>query len=65
MSLSGRGSSTRVAHDTLNVFNRPLLMCQGCDRSADDLERQFRQLEFASDFVQNPLAIVVRVEEAD
>ena len=61
--IRGR-SRARVPHDTLNVFDRPLLLCEGCNRSADNLERQLGQLEFTSDLVKNALAKVVRVEEA-
>ncbi len=53
-----------MPHDTLSVLNCPLLLCEGCDRSADHLERQLGQVELASDLVKDALAIVVCVEEA-
>jgi hypothetical protein len=53
-----------VPHDTLNIFDGPLLLCEGCDRSADNLKRQLGQLQFAGDLMKNAFAIVVRVKEA-
>ena len=52
-----------MPHDTLHVLYRALLLGQGRDRSANDLEGELRQLKIASEFVKNPLAKVVRVQE--
>ena len=52
-----------MPHDTLNVLNRPLLLCEGCNRSADHPERQLGQVEFTSDLVKDAPAKVVCVEE--
>ena len=52
-----------MPHDTLNVFDRLFLLGKSCNRSADDLERQFWQFQHSCNLVQDSLTTVVCIEE--
>jgi hypothetical protein len=53
-----------VPHDTLNVFDRPLLLCEGCDRSADDLDPPLRLLLGSDAYAAVEKNDLARLEEA-
>jgi len=53
-----------VAHHALDVLDVALVLGEGCNRAANDLECQLRQSKILRHLVQHPLAVVARIDEA-
>ena len=60
----GRRRSPGMPQQTLHIFHRPLFLCQGSNRSANDLKGELWQFQFVRKSLQYPLAIVARTAKA-